>query len=54
MKKKNKKTLHNMIIAGQRNDQIAAGFFDGRFVQRSEKSKKIYSRKSKHKSDVCV
>jgi hypothetical protein len=51
---KKKKNLHKMIIASQRNEQIAAGFFDGRFVQRSEKSKKIYSRKSKHRNDVCV
>jgi hypothetical protein len=43
--------LHQMIVGSQRTEQIAQGFFDGRFVQRSEKSKKIYSRKSKHKND---
>lgn len=27
------------------------GFFDGRFVARAEKSKKLYTRKQKHKND---
>lgn len=35
-----------------RQDQVAAGFFDGRFVQRAEESKKAYSRKKKHKKDL--
>ena len=35
-----------------RLDQKEAGFFDGRFVERTEKSKKAYSRKKKHKKDL--
>jgi stalled ribosome alternative rescue factor ArfA len=35
-----------------RQDQKEAGFFDGRFVERTEKSKKAYSRKKKHKKDL--
>lgn len=35
-----------------RQDQVDAGFFDGRFVQRAEKNKKAYSRKKKHKKDL--
>lgn len=35
-----------------RQDQVAAGFFDGRFVARAEESKKVYSRKKKHKKDL--
>jgi len=33
-----------------RKKQVLQGFFDGRFVQRSEKSKKLYNRKNKHKN----
>ena len=33
-----------------RKDQVEAGFFDGRFVSRVEKSKTVYTRKSKHKN----
>jgi len=33
-----------------RKDQVLQGFFDGRFVQRSVKSKKLYNRKNKHKN----
>ena len=33
-----------------RKDQLEAGFFDGRFVERSIESKKKYSRKKKHKN----
>jgi len=32
-----------------RQDQIDAGFFDGRFVARVEKPKNIYTRKMKNK-----
>lgn len=32
----------------QRDKQLEQGFFDGRFVQRSEESKKVYKRKEKH------
>ena len=35
-----------------RQDQKEAGFFDGRFVERTEKNKKAYSRKKKHKKDL--
>jgi len=35
-----------------RQDQKEAGFFDGRFVERTEKSKKSYTRKKKHKKDL--
>jgi hypothetical protein len=38
-----------MNIGATRIKQIQDGFFDGRFVSRSEKSKKVYTRKSKHK-----
>lgn len=33
-----------------RKDQLEAGFFDGRFVERSIESKKKYCRKKKHKN----
>ena len=33
-----------------RKEQVLQGFFDGRFVQRSVKSKKLYNRKNKHKN----
>ena len=32
-----------------RKDKLEAGFFDGRFVSRSETPKNIYSRTIKHK-----
>lgn len=32
-----------------RQQQVADGFFDGRFVSRSEDPKNLYSRKVKHK-----
>jgi hypothetical protein len=44
--KKNK--LHKMIVGKQREKQVEQGFFDGRFVQRAEESKKTYKRKEKH------
>jgi hypothetical protein len=37
-------------IGATRNSQKEQGFFDGRFVSRTEKSKKEYDRKQKHKS----
>jgi hypothetical protein len=36
--------------AAIRKSQIEQGFFDGRFVARAEKSKKVYTRKNKHKN----
>ena len=39
-----------MNVGVTREYQKEQGFFDGRFVSRSEKSKKLYNRKIKHKS----
>jgi hypothetical protein len=39
-----------MNVGATRNSQKEQGFFDGRFVSRTEKSKKTYSRKDKQKS----
>ena len=46
--KSNKDKLHKMTVGKQREKQVEQGFFDGRFVQRSEESKKVYKRKEKH------
>ena len=35
-----------------RQDQKEAGFFDGRFVERTEKSDRLFSRKKKHKNNL--
>jgi hypothetical protein len=35
-----------------RQDQVADGFFDGRFVSRIETPKNIYTRKQKHTKRV--
>lgn len=40
-----------MNVGVTREYQKEQGFFDGRFVSRSEKSKKLYNRKTKHKSN---
>ena len=49
----NKKYDQHKIKRTQiRHDQKEAGFFDGRFVERTEKSKKDYSRKKKHKNNL--
>lgn len=53
MKKINKMTkaqLFKIKIGASRKSQKEQGFFDGRFVSRTEKSKKDYDRKQKHKS----
>ena len=44
MKKKQnpKKEVHQLILGKQRTQQVEQGYFDGRFVQRAEPSKKIY------------
>ena len=34
----------------ERHQQVEDGFFDGRFVSRSETPKNLYKRKSKHKN----
>lgn len=39
-----------MNVGVTRNYQKEQGFFDGRFLGRSEKSKKEYSRKEKHRN----
>jgi hypothetical protein len=46
-----KTTTIKINIGATRKKQILDGFFDGRFVSRSEKSKKTYTRKTKHKSN---
>ena len=51
MKKINKMSeaqLFKLKIAASRKSQKEQGFFDGRFVQRAEPTKKIYNRKQKH------
>lgn len=49
--KKKKDPIHKLVLGKQRENQLNQGFFDGRFVQRSEESKKVYKRNVKHKSD---
>lgn len=51
MAKKKKRDIRELAKKEIREDQIESGYFDGRFVERSEKSKKAYSRKKKHKGD---
>ena len=43
-----------MNVGVTREYQKEQGFFDGRFVSRSESSKKLYTRKSKHKNNQYV
>lgn len=43
-----------MNVGVTREYQKEQGFFDGRFVSRSEESKKLYKRKTKHKSNQYV
>ncbi len=40
---------NNRFEREQRKKQKEQGYFDGRFVERSEKSKKKYTRKVKYK-----
>jgi hypothetical protein len=47
--KKKQDPIHKLVVGKQRENQVSQGFFDGRFVQRSEESKKVYKRKTKHK-----
>ncbi len=49
-KKQNKKNLHKLRLAAQREKQKADGFFDGRFVERKQESAKKYKRLPKHKN----
>ena len=46
--KPKKDKLHKMTVGKQREQQVEQGFFDGRFVQRAEESKKVFKRKEKH------
>ena len=46
--KPKKDKLHKMTVGNQRENQVEQGFFDGRFAQRAEESKKVYKRKEKH------
>jgi len=39
-----------MNVGATRNSQKEQGYFDGRFVSRTESSKKDYKRNSKHKN----
>ena len=50
--KKKPNQVHQLIVGKQRENQVAQGFFDGRFVERTEESKKNYKRNVKHKKDV--
>jgi hypothetical protein len=46
--------MNNQILkinlGASRESQKQQGFFDGRFVSRTEQSKKTYTRKNKHKN----
>jgi hypothetical protein len=44
-----KEELRKIESSAVREEQKRQGFFDGRFVSRTEESKKKYTRKSKHK-----
>jgi len=48
MKKPSK--LHNLRLGQVREEQKEQGFFDGRFLSRSVPSKKLYTRKDKHRA----
>ena len=39
---------HKIRLAASRLSQKSQGYFDGRFVQRAEESKRTYKRKPKH------
>lgn len=45
----NNQTL-KINLGASRESQKQQGFFDGRFVARTEQSKKTYTRKNKHKN----
>ena len=46
--KKVVRDMQKIRLAASRESQKSQGFFDGRFVERSEESKKSYKRKPKH------
>lgn len=43
--------IHKINQGVVREYQKKQGFFDGRFVSRSETSKKVYNRKQKHRNN---
>ncbi len=45
-----KKDQQKMRVGVTRKSQKEQGYFDGRFVERSEKIRKLYTRKPKHKN----
>jgi hypothetical protein len=45
-----KEQCHNIKMGIVRSEQKDAGFFDGRFVARTQEDKSKYSRKTKHKN----
>ena len=56
MSKKNpcitKEQINKLKAGSVRKDKKAQGFFDGRFVTRTEESKKVYNRTKKHKGNA--
>jgi hypothetical protein len=46
-----KEQLNDIEASKIREDKKEGGFFDGRFMSRSEKDKTKYSRKTKHKNN---
>lgn len=46
----NKKRQQKLRRGVTRENQKRQGYFDGRFVERSERVKKLYTRKNKHKN----
>lgn len=46
----NKRDAQKMKVGATRKSQIEQGYFDGRFVERSEKLQNKYRRKPKHKN----
>lgn len=47
----NSKKIHKLSLGKIREQQKASGFFDGRFRTKSERNKKKYTRKKKHKNN---
>lgn len=41
--------MHKIRLGASRESQKSQGFFDGRFIARAQTSKKVYTRKTKHK-----
>ena len=46
----NKREAQKLKVGATRKSQIEQGYFDGRFVERSEKLQNKYKRKPKHKN----